>query len=268
MNPAQKIPASVGILTLNSASTLPRTLESVRDFDDVYICDGNSTDGTPELAARYGTRVVKQAATDEPNVRITDFGAARTRCVNAGRYDWHLRVDSDEALSPEAVTEIRGIVADPNPKFLVYKMPRKYILRGKVIEQATTYPNRQMRFFNRQGIEGYTKVTHERVVVKPGVKIGLLRECQYAPLPDNYAEYWKKFANGLKFDQKQTANITFVKWTRGAFRLLLLSAVYFARLVAIRFRSGVKMPLRYELARQKYIFLAWWTATKNLLKIF
>lgn len=267
MEDGGKIPVSVGILTLNSAKELPQTLESLRDFDDVYICDGNSTDGTQEVARRYGARVVKQVETDEPNVRITDFGATRTRCVAAGRHDWHLRVDSDEFIGPEAVEEIRRIVSDPNPEFLVYKMPRKYVLGDKVIDHATTYPNRQMRFFNRRGIEGYTKVTHERLVVKPGVKIGIMENCQYAPMPGDYAAFWKKFANGLKFDKRQSAGISLRRYWHATWHTAALSALYFSRLVRIRFRKGTKMPIRYELARQKYLFLTWWTATRNLLRI-
>jgi glycosyltransferase involved in cell wall biosynthesis len=266
MEERAKIPASVGILTLNSAKELPHTLESVRDFDDVYICDGNSTDGTRDVARRYGARVVKQVETDEPNVRITDFGATRTRCVNAGRYDWHLRVDSDEWLSPEAVEEIRRIIAEPMPRYLVYKMPRKYVLNGKVIDHATTYPNRQMRFFNRRGIDGYEKVTHERVAVRPGALVGLMKNCQYAPLPETYDRFWKKFENGLRFDVAQSADINFSRWLRSSFHCLALAVLYFGRLIKISFRRGTKLPLSYELARQRYLFLTWLVATRNLFR--
>ena len=60
-----KIPASVGILTLNSAKEIPRAFESIKDFDDIYICDGNSTDGTQDIARSFGARIVKQFDTDE-----------------------------------------------------------------------------------------------------------------------------------------------------------------------------------------------------------
>src|SRR4051812_17912281 len=124
-----KIPVSIGILTLNSAANLPRALDSVKDFSDVYICDGNSIDGTQEIARAHGARVVKQVETDEPNQRVTDFGAARTKCVKAAREQWYLRLDSDEYLSPEAVEEVRSIVANRNPLYRAYKIPRKYVWR-------------------------------------------------------------------------------------------------------------------------------------------
>ena len=53
-----KIPCSVPILTLNAKAHLETLLPQVTAlFDDVYILDGNSTDGTREYAASLGARV-------------------------------------------------------------------------------------------------------------------------------------------------------------------------------------------------------------------
>ena len=56
----QKIPCSVGILTLNSGQALRRCLDSLKDFAEIIICDGNSTDNTLEIAREYGAKIVKQ----------------------------------------------------------------------------------------------------------------------------------------------------------------------------------------------------------------
>ena len=48
------------MLTYNSEKTLRRALESVKDFDDIILCDGDSTDQTHAIAAEYGARVVRQ----------------------------------------------------------------------------------------------------------------------------------------------------------------------------------------------------------------
>src|SRR3989344_9448921 len=150
-----KILASVGILTLNSAAGLPKTLASVKAFDDIYICDGNSTDGTQEIALSHGARVTKQFDHDIPNSRLDSFGEARTRCFKMAKYDWYVRVDSDEELSLVVVEEIRKIVAESKPKFWLYKMPRKYTHHGKIIDRTITYPNRQIRFFNKKAVNGF-----------------------------------------------------------------------------------------------------------------
>lgn len=258
------LPVSVGILTLNSAKDLPRTLQSVAAFEDVYICDGNSTDGTQDIARQYGARIVRQVETDKPNQKITDFGATRTKCVNAAKYKWYFRLDSDEYLSTEAVEEIRAIVANPNPPCRVYKIPRKYVWRGKIIDDTITYPNRQIRFFHRDTVEGYTKITHERVVVKSGEKIGILKNPMFVPLHDTYDDFNKKrLARALDWDRRHyEALLTFPKWLYAIFHTIAQLFLFSLRFIRVRFiSSGNKLPLSYELWRFKYLVATMWLAT-------
>ena len=49
---------SVVIPTLNVAASLPGTLASVAEADEVVVVDGGSSDGTQTLAARLGARVL------------------------------------------------------------------------------------------------------------------------------------------------------------------------------------------------------------------
>ena len=56
MGEEQKI--SVIINTYNAKEHLAKVLESVKDFDEVVVCDMESTDSTVEIAQRYGARVV------------------------------------------------------------------------------------------------------------------------------------------------------------------------------------------------------------------
>ena len=51
---AIKIKCSVPLLTLNSEKTLARCFESVKDFEDILIVDGNSTDTTHDIAKKFG----------------------------------------------------------------------------------------------------------------------------------------------------------------------------------------------------------------------
>lgn len=49
---------SVVIHTYNSGKFLERVLKSVRDFDEIVICDMYSTDKTLEIAKKYNCRVI------------------------------------------------------------------------------------------------------------------------------------------------------------------------------------------------------------------
>lgn len=259
------IPASVGILTLNSAANLPRALESVAAFDDVYICDGNSVDGTQDVARSAGARVLKQVETDEPNQRITDFGATRTKCWEAAKFDWYFRLDSDEYLSPEAEEEIRGIVANPNPPYRAYKVPRKYVWRGNVIDDTITYPNRQPRFFHKSAMLGYTKITHEKPVLRNGEVYGLLKNVMYVPLPDDFVEFDATRAErAYDWDRRHYwAVMTPGHWLLAVKNTTLTLGLFALRLVRVRLISkGNKLPFKYELWRFRYLITTLGIATR------
>lgn len=265
----QKIPASVGILTLNSAENLDRALKSVSAFSDVYICDGNSTDATHEIAQAHGARIVKQVDTDEPNQRVTDFGAARTCCLNAAQEEWYIRLDSDEYLSPEVVEELRSIIARNLPQPSIFKIPRKYVWRGVVIDDTITYPNRQIRVFRRDAVGGYTKITHEKVVVLPGQTIGLLTNPMYVPLPDSAVEFDAGRTNrALDWDRRHyEATMTLKKWLWAVLFTSATIALFTIRLIRVRLISrGNKLPFQYEWWRYEYQFRTLWLATRITFK--
>ena len=49
---------SVVINTYNEESSLPEILEYVKDFDEILVCDMESTDKTVEIAEDFGCRVI------------------------------------------------------------------------------------------------------------------------------------------------------------------------------------------------------------------
>ena len=49
---------SVVINTYNARQHLRQVLESVKDFDEVVVCDMESTDDTCDIAREYGCRIV------------------------------------------------------------------------------------------------------------------------------------------------------------------------------------------------------------------
>lgn len=264
MEGERKIPVSVGIVVLNRAKTLKKCLDSLRAFEDVYLCDGNSTDGTLDIARAYGVRVEKQFESDEPNQRISSFGETRTRCLNQAQKAWYFRLDSDEELSAEAAKEIHEIVSQLEPSHSVYRIPRKYIFKDQVIDQAITYPNFEIRLFRRDAVNGYVKATHERVDVKPGFEIGTMKTPMYVPLPETYEEFWKKFESGLRFDKLEHKNISIYSWIYGTAHVAYSLLRYTFKLIRTRLSPGNKLPLRYEMARFWYQLLVWRLTTEFL----
>lgn len=259
-----KIPCSVEILTLNSEKTLKRCLESVRDFEDIIVLDGNSTDGTIMLAEKYGARVISQTEAREKEVRISDFSAVRNKGINQAKYSWFLFIDSDEYLSPEAVAEMREIVnQEQNNIHYAYKLPRKYVVDGEVVERSSMYPNYQVRFFYIPATSGFIKKIHERISVKEGYEIGILKNPEYVPMSDvsTLREKWYNYAQMQIHTMKVTPSIfpdLFFSNSLVFVKYLIKYALTFMR------GSGKRMPFLYEwynayyhiwLIKEAFIFL-------------
>lgn len=166
-----KISCSVPLLTLNSKSSLERLLPLlVQHVEDVFIVDGNSTDGTQAYAQSLGVRVEKQFETDKPNQRIQHFARMRERSWSMARHDWIFWVDADEMPSLDCLSTVRDVV-DKHDISTVHRFLRLVQLPdGRVVQHALFYPEYCPRLFHR--LSGATLVdrpVHERFILPAGV---------------------------------------------------------------------------------------------------
>lgn len=249
---SKKISCSVEILTRNSAETLERCLGSVKDFAEIIILDGNSIDRTLEIAKSHGCKIYKQYETNEPEIAIKDYSEVRNKGLRLASHEWFLYIDADEYLSSETAEEIRSIVENPKPEFFVWWQPRKYILDGKVVDCATTYPNQQIRFFHRAWVERFIKPIHERIEVKPDVDVGWLRHFEYVPVGslESLRLRWEKY---IKLEEGMLGKMGHRKLFWLAIRQVALFFLYTGRyLRGALFCRGVRLPFIYEWTRHKY----------------
>lgn len=238
----QKIPCSVEILTFNSGKTLVRALESVRDFSEIIVLDGGSTDNTLAIAQEFGAKVLHQRA-DGRSGPIEDFSAVRNRGVAAATNEWVFFIDSDEYASKEIVQEIKKVLAEK--KFAAFKTPRVYVLNDTVITQAATYPNYQLRLFHTPDALGFQKKVHEQIKLREGKGVGILACPIYVPLEPLPAlkKKWRKYI------ELQLVGVS-LSWGR-VFRSIRSNSIkfckYLLKLIWIRlFARGEKMPVGYE----------------------
>lgn len=179
-----KIPCSVPILTLNAAWSLPDLLPMlVENFDDVFIVDGNSTDGTQEIARSFGVRVEKQFATNEPNQRITHFARARFHSWSLAKHDWIYWIDADELPTPEQIAAVRDIV-ERNVVKEVHRFIRLARLPdGRVVRHALFYPEYTPRLFHRaSGATLVDRPVHEKFIIP--------RDVRLVDHPETYIARW------------------------------------------------------------------------------
>ncbi|MDE6299240.1 MAG: glycosyltransferase, partial [Muribaculaceae bacterium] len=104
----QTMAISVVINTYNSSRTLAKVLEAVKDFEDVVVCDMESTDNTVEIARQAGARVVTF-----PKKHYTYADPARNYAIRQARHDWVLVIDHDEVVTPELKKALYKFIAKP-----------------------------------------------------------------------------------------------------------------------------------------------------------
>jgi glycosyltransferase involved in cell wall biosynthesis len=160
---------SAVLITQNAAALLPECLASVAFADEVVVVDSASTDGTPEVAARYGARVIQK--------EWLGFGRQKQFAVEQAQNDWVLCLDADERVSPElAASIVRALQAPASP---VYRMARRNRFLGRWLRHGEGYPDWSPRLFDRRQARWSDDAVHEKVLyaVTPGTLAGdLLHE--------------------------------------------------------------------------------------------
>ena len=248
---SQKIPCTVAILTRNSSESLPRALQSVKNFSEIIVCDGYSTDETRVIAAQYGARIIDQDKRFlSSDGLIIDYSGVRNQTLVAASQPWFFFLDSDEYLSAALAREIRLAVASGIPA--VYWVPRKYVYKGNIIDNSITYPNKQMRFFNAQLTSCFIKEVHERIEVLPSAEIKQFEEHLLVPIDCSVNDIKRKWSRYLEIESMRSPAITARRWARGALHELAVSGLYVARFIRNLFRRGSRLPARFELVRLWY----------------
>lgn len=258
-NHTNKIPCSVSLLTLNSGDGLRACLESLKQFEEIIVCDGNSTDNTQDIAREYGARIIKQYDTDEPNVRCAmDKAAVRERAMATSTLPWRFFMDSDDTLSPEAVQEIHGIVSNPNPKHFIWRMPTRIFIADKEIKHEATYPSYQTRLVHESVGAHFRGEVHDRLMFNAKkFPLGTMHSYyNFGWPPERVANYWGYIGTYARRElevMRFTTLSNFLYWgvykrTRTIFGYLLW------RLPFMYLRHGFKetMPLSVELTIVRY----------------
>jgi hypothetical protein len=245
---ANPIPCSVQVLVRNGMPNIQHCLETLADFDEVIVQDGQSTDGTREVAAKFpNVRILNQdPAFIGSDGRIIDFSGMRNASIAAAKHDWVLVVDADEGIREDLRDEVRSIVEAGTPG--VYQAFRRFYVHGEKIERCAGYPAYQIRLFHRGLIEGYRKPIHERIALKPGVSMQILRSELPVPLPPAQ-ELNAKYDRYLRMEVKRLGVMPWGQWLRWILFRNLRSAVGLFVLVVLTWvipGRGKRMPFAYD----------------------
>lgn len=145
------------LITFNEAHNLAECLSSLQGLaDEIVIVDNGSRDGTLDIAAQFGARVVR--TDDWPG-----FGPQKNRALDAATGEWVLSIDADERVTPELADEIRGVIAGNADA--AYEIPRLSWYCGRFMRHSGWRPDRVLRLFRRQQARFSDDLVHERVLI-------------------------------------------------------------------------------------------------------
>ncbi|NPA80359.1 MAG: glycosyltransferase family 2 protein [Thermotogae bacterium] len=121
---------SVLVLTKDEEENLPRLLESLKLLPveyEVVVVDSGSTDGTPEIARRYGAKFVVR--------EWRGYVEQRRYALTLARGEWVLFMDADEWITPALAGEIAGAL---DGGYDGYVIPRRNVYLGKLQRMKPT----------------------------------------------------------------------------------------------------------------------------------
>ena len=135
---------SVVINTYNAERHLEAVLQSVSGFDEVVVCDMESTDSTLDIARRHDCRIVTFPRGEH---RIVE--PARQFAIEHASHPWVLLVDADELVSP-ALCEALYAHSNREDAAAGLFIPRKNYFMGRFMH--CHYPDYLLRFFKRDAV--------------------------------------------------------------------------------------------------------------------
>ncbi|MDA0728978.1 MAG: glycosyltransferase [Bacteroidetes bacterium] len=153
---------SVVVITLNEAHNLGRCLDSVSSLaTEIIVVDSGSVDGTAEVAASFGAKVLIRP--------FTTYADQKNWAARQVSQSYVLSLDADESLSPElqeemAAWKLRVMRADAEHP-VAWSMPRLTNYLGNWVRHGGWYPDVKVRLWKagagewQTGAEG--KVLHE-----------------------------------------------------------------------------------------------------------
>lgn len=149
---------SACIIAMDEEDRIGDCLDSLAFCDEVVVVDSHSSDGTRELAAARGARVIER---DWPG-----HVAQKEFAIRAAENDWVLCVDADERISPELRAEIERLRDAGFPGHAGWRCPRLSNYLGAWVRYGTWYPDRQLRLFDRRRAHWGGHDPHDKVVLE------------------------------------------------------------------------------------------------------
>jgi glycosyltransferase involved in cell wall biosynthesis len=140
MPASPRVPISVVVLTYNEEQNLGACLASVSHLGETFVVDSGSSDGTVDVAGRFGARVVTHGF--ETHAKQWNW-ALRSLPFS---YEWTLCLDADQRVTDELAREIAGRFGrGPVSEMDGFYISRRQVFRGRWIRHGGYYPKYMLK---------------------------------------------------------------------------------------------------------------------------
>ena len=157
-----RAPLTGVVTTLDNAATLEACLASLAFCDERVVLDSGSTDGTREIAERFGARVEVRA--------FEGYGPQKQHAIDLATHDWVLLLDADEHLTEAGRARIEAELFAPRADG--YRLPRTEWLFWRW-SHPMARANWQLRLFRRSRAAMNAVPVHAAPQLATGVPIDL-----------------------------------------------------------------------------------------------
>lgn len=174
---------AAALITKNAGPRFKQVLDSVSWVDQIVILDGNSDDGTLEIAREAGAKI----HIDE---HWPGFGPQRQSAQKLVDAEWVFWLDSDEVMTPELRSEIENVLTDADPDY-AFSVNRLTDFFGKFIRHSGWYPDSVVRLYATDRYQYNDALVHEKVDVPAGRVKRLKGDLQHFT-SDSFLDYMHK----------------------------------------------------------------------------
>jgi glycosyltransferase involved in cell wall biosynthesis len=175
-SPSSLLPLSIFIITRDEADRIGRTLDALAGLsDDIIVVDSGSVDGTRDIAAAKGARVVEHA--------FEGYGPQKRFAETVCRHPWLLNLDADEVLPADLAAEIRALFGSGELTADAYRIRIAEIFPGEGAPHRFAYALSPVRLYRRDKGTYSASPVHDRVDLAADARIGRLRVRQVRRAP-------------------------------------------------------------------------------------
>ncbi|HLQ38598.1 MAG TPA: glycosyltransferase family 2 protein [Planctomycetota bacterium] len=165
---AGRTPISACVICYQEQDRIAACVDSLAACDETVVVDSGSTDGTAELAAAHGARVLLHRP-------FPGHREQKQFAVEQAQNDWVLCLDADERLTPELQARLLAL-QQAGLRGAAYEMPRRNHYLGAVVRAGLFWPDRKIRLFDRRRARWGGTNPHDHVEVQTGGEVTVLQE--------------------------------------------------------------------------------------------